>query len=261
MKGPVLCLLCVLCTVCVDCVSSARLAWPDNSAKCRDRYGYRYFYDHGTDHCEQCREICQKGWGTERQCNSECPLYLEAVKCGAQEDKYYDEGVDKCSPCSELCDNHQVTGTTRDCREKCSGYLDKMTPKQVPSLHKQNYLKAMDGSDAAQESQTMDLLVHPGWIAAMAVGAVALVCVVVVVIVFYWTCKQQRYGLAPQIEEENNRVVEVEVPAEERRRPVEETSQGTSGSQHFAIDGASSTLPTTVAFAELPVHRNAIARV
>lgn len=272
MKGPVFGVFTVVCAVLVNVVSTASLSRDelDNSSKCRGRYGYKFYYDHGTEHCEQCREICQNAqiMGTEQQCNEECPLYKEAVKCQEREDKYYDDMVDKCSPCSDLCQNHQVTGTTRECREKCSGYLEKLTPKQVPSLHKQNHLKAMDGSEVEEQSQTSDLLVHPGWIAAMAVGGVALVCVIVVVVVFYWTCNQQQkqqYGPAPQTDREQ---VTVEDAGEEcrrnrSRRPVEETSQGTSGSQHFAIDGASTALPTmaTVAFPELPVGRNPSAAV
>lgn len=229
-----------------------------DNAGCRNRYGYKYYYDHGTEHCEQCREICQNAqiMRTTGQCRAECPQYLTAMKCADEEDEYYDDVLDACSPCSVLCDNHQVTGNSRDCREHCNAYLKKMTPKQVPSHHKQNYLKAVDGSGSEEDSQTSDLLVHPGWIAAMAVGGVALVCVVVVVIVLYWTCAQQQnqpYDPAPQ--QDGDGQVDEEQQRNRPRRPVEETSQGSSGSQHFAIDGASGTLPATVAFADLPTGR------
>ncbi|XP_076464821.1 uncharacterized protein LOC143296640 [Babylonia areolata] len=240
----------LLCAVFLSFVTPASVHRPeilDSSDKCRRRFDYKYYYDHGTDNCEQCREICQNAeiMRTEDQCKEECPYYLNAQKCEKNVDKYYDENLDMCSPCSSLCDNHQQTGSTRDCREHCKAYLEKLTPKQVPSHHKQNHLKAVDGSDAEDDSQNSELLIHPGWIAAMAVGGVAVVCLLVVVIILYWTCsqqqQQQQYGPAPQQDEDGG------VGEEQRGRhqaPVEETSQA-SGSQHFAIDGASTGLPPT----------------
>ncbi|KAL8618299.1 hypothetical protein ACOMHN_061144 [Nucella lapillus] len=235
---------------------------PDNSLKCRNRFGYRYYYDHGTEHCEQCREICQNAqiMGTVQQCGTECQQYLTAMKCADKEDEYYDEMLDTCSPCASLCDNHQATGNTRTCREYCSAYLDKLTPKEVPSHHKQNYLKAMDGSDAEETSQKSDLILHPGWIASIAVGGVALLCLVVVVVVLYWTFRQQQqqqYGLAPQQDEEKER----RTAAQQRPPPVEETNQGSEDSVHFAIDAASGLPPTAVAFADLQDDETRVNRV
>ena len=47
---------------------------PRTSAECRSLKGYKFYYDHGTDHCEQCREICvyAEVMGTMEQCRREC---------------------------------------------------------------------------------------------------------------------------------------------------------------------------------------------
>lgn len=101
--------------------------------------------------------------------------------------------------------------------------MEKLTPEQVPSLQKQNALKAVHGSD--EESGSSAVSLHPGWIAAIVVGSVAILCTVLVVIILYKTCANQ-YAAAPQHEKDNT----AEGGA---HQPVEETSQ--SSSQHFAI--------------------------
>ena len=106
-----------------------------------------------------------------------------------------------------------------------SGYMDKLTPEQVPSLHGQNSLKAVRGSDEDESASATTL--HPGWIAAIVVGSVAIICTVLVVIILYVTCSNQ-YAPAPQRDQDG---------AEQgrTRQPVEETIQGSTDSPHFAI--------------------------
>ena len=101
--------------------------------------------------------------------------------------------------------------------------MKRLTPEQVPSHHKQNYLKAVDGSDS--QTAGMQLRLHPGWIAAIVVGSVAILCFLAVVAILFKTCNTQ-YVPAPQ--------QEPAVRPRDTPRPVEETSQG-SNSPHFAI--------------------------
>ena len=106
-----------------------------------------------------------------------------------------------------------------------SGYMDKLTPEQVPSLHGQNSLKAVGGSNEDESASATTL--HPGWIAAIVVGSVAIICTFLVVIILYVTCSNQ-YAPAPQRDQDG---------AEQgrTRQPVEETAQGSTDSPHFAI--------------------------
>ena len=106
-----------------------------------------------------------------------------------------------------------------------SGYMDRLTPEQVPSLHGQNSLKAIHslGEDKSTSATTL----HPGWIAAIVVGSVAIICTILVVIILYVTFSNQ-YAPAPQRDQDG---------AEQgtTRQPVEETVQGSTDSPHFAI--------------------------
>lgn len=103
--------------------------------------------------------------------------------------------------------------------------MDKLTPEQVPSLHGQNSLKAVRGSD--EEPDTSAASLHPGWIAAIVVGSVAVLCTILVGVILYMTCSNQ-YAPAPQREQDA-------VDRCKMRQPVEETIQGSRDSQHFAI--------------------------
>ena len=106
-----------------------------------------------------------------------------------------------------------------------SGYMDKLTPEQVPSLHRQNSLKAIHSLDENESTSATTL--HPGWIASIVVGSVAIICTILVVIILYVTCSNQ-YAPAPQHDQDG---------AEQgrTRQPVEETVQGSTDSPHFAI--------------------------
>ncbi|KAK7113269.1 hypothetical protein V1264_012581 [Littorina saxatilis] len=158
------------------------------------------------------------------------------MKCVEAEDKFYDENVGECSHCSVICTDHEYKGTTDECEEKCSVYLAKQTPQQVAYNHKTNSLVAEQTGGASDSSSP---LLHPGWIAAIVIGSIAIICTTLIAIALVRTCSSQ-YTPAPQ--DENTRP----------RKPVEETSQQ-GDSAHFAIDGVGNPAEASQAFSDLPV--------
>ncbi|XP_076459074.1 uncharacterized protein LOC143292552 isoform X2 [Babylonia areolata] len=93
--------------------------------------GYRLYFDHGTEHCELCSEICGQDEGairgTEDQCKEECPRYIRALRCEEDKGRYYDEMHDTCEYCCDLCRDH--TDPSPLCQQKCPG----LSPLPNPS--------------------------------------------------------------------------------------------------------------------------------
>lgn len=206
----------VVCSVLLGLSAKTVISLPLRDRSCGG--DYNLFFDHGTEHCEECREICEHAdiKGTQEQCQQSCPKYLFVLKCVENKEEYYDEMVDACSACGPICDNHMHTRTSTLCQEKCSAYMAKLTPEQVPSLHKQNSLKAV-GHDANDEvdSPSDNLSMHPGWIATIAVGSFAILGSVLVVVALYKICRSP-YMPANRTEGPRN-----------GRQPIPETTGGT----------------------------------
>lgn len=201
---------------------------------------YQVYYDHGLRSCESCADICVNAAfrGTEQQCNDYCPDYLKALECEKKEDEFFDDIHNVCSPCSSICDDHEYMKTTIECKAKCAVYLAKQTPEQVASLHKSNSLVLVEGEESTESSSSFSL--HPGWMVAIGISCLAILCTTVVVVAYMITrnqYKRQRYVQTQQ----NDR----DLPdgcqgcPRESAQPVEETRP--HGPVYLAVDSGVNT--------------------
>ncbi|XP_067673466.1 uncharacterized protein [Haliotis asinina] len=89
------------------------------------------YLDTGTNNCDDCADICEHAeiQETQRKCQRLCPGYRQdgeattmLPKCPP--DQYYDSAISGCDYCSVICDNHDIQGTTVQCKEKCPAYFE-----------------------------------------------------------------------------------------------------------------------------------------
>lgn len=239
-------LLCLLAVLHLTCQAPAWLT-EDRVLKCPAEKGL--YYDHGTGHCEDCRDICQfaKIQRTEEACQQQCPDYLRSQRsqlCKSP-DQYYDDNVESCASCAELCSKPEVTSTLKECQNKCQGYLDRQAPKQLASHHSSDTLKASHtaSNDKSSDEDTVDL--HPGYIIAICAGGFVITFFVTFFIV-HRQCNR-KYEKTPQQDPDNGTQPSI--------TPVEESSNSSS-SQHFTFGPSSQQPLQLTGYSELTADRH-----
>lgn len=248
-----------------------------NSAGKANCDGYDVFYDHGTEYCELCSEICQNAEvrGTQEQCRQNCPRYLRAMTCEEKEGWVYDQAEDSCrSCCGDVCDASKPD-ISLQCMRLCPDYFAGRTKASSPNSSSHGHGKANGPSshrlppcaENSTENPSHSSATEDAHAISIIIVIIAVILGVIVIlfafgIVFITPSKMRVLALRRVQPRESEGEADFNDRGEDMAIPIEESRAAAAEQPCLAVvtgdtsGRRSMTLRVLTAFADLSVGRN-----